>query len=151
MNRVNNAANLVRDLFRKLTANYDGQQFLSAISKAAWVRWRQSIAIYDGRARLALRDLGFNAPDNDYPAYYHAWMQFFNNNDTQMGLNDACQWLPNSHYAQSVVERGGAARDDIDQWVKTDWFRNRIIDMRLFHHHDQLHAADKARFLGPGE
>lgn len=149
MNQVNDAANLVHDLFVNLTAHYH-RQFLSAISKAAWMRWRHPIAIYDRRARLALRDLGFNADDN-YRTYHGAWMQFFNNDDTQNGLNDACQWLPNSHYAQSVVVRGGAAQADIDQWVNTDWFRNRIIDMRLFHHLDQLHPADKARFLGPGE
>ncbi|MGH7002618.1 MAG: hypothetical protein ACREIP_01595 [Alphaproteobacteria bacterium] len=160
--QADEAANLVHDLFCCLRGRY-GRQFLSAITKAAWMRWRHPIAIYDKRARRALvkqrkilMENEFKDPENNYNAYHKLWMAFYDRCDTQNGLNDASGWLSNSHYAQSVVERGGATQEEIAQWVNEDWFRNRIIDMLLFHLGDSdgrvgLHPAEAARFLGPNE
>ena len=144
----------VQSLTRRVAKIYE-KNCLSAVSKALWMRWQHPVIIYDGNALRGLKLFGFRESLTDYCSYYHKWIDFFNRTTTQAEVDAACAWLPTSHYARSIIDKKGATQDQIDGWVKTDWFRNRIVDIRLWIRGtaagDAVSPADLARLLGPGE
>ena len=99
----------------------------SAVSKALWMMRRHPVAIFDSRAREALVRMGLlRSSDQGYKIYYEAWMELFNRHDTQQHLRDACEWLSGSDYARSLEKQLN------EDELSSEWFRNRVFDMRLF-------------------
>jgi hypothetical protein len=107
-----------------------GKKFLSAISKALWMMKQHPIAIYDSYAWEGLRRRRL-APGYDYRAYYKAWFGFFEQHDTQSGLDDALSWLPESRVAQNLLKAGMLADSELKSLAGSMWFRNRVADRRL--------------------
>jgi hypothetical protein len=129
---------------------------LSAITKSLWMMKQHPIVIYDGTtwedlrrraARLRRRDL---APGyTRYGTYFDSWFKFFDDAETQKGLDDALSWLPESPAAKKIVEEaraaaansGQGAADEKEQAVAAEirtlaasqLMRNRVADMRMFY------------------
>jgi len=150
-----NVAEVVHVASRRMVDHYR-RTCLSAVSKAYWMMCRHPVAIYDSLARAGLAKDGLRAGEGDYTSYHRSWVDFFGRPETQRAVENACGWLPTSHYAQSLVDRKAATQQEINTWVRADWFHNRIVDQRLVIRgnpagEDLVHPADEARLLGPGE
>ena len=98
--------------------------FLSAITKAFWMMKRHPIVIYDSNARKGLRYFNLDPGDGDYRAYFDSWFSFFDRPEIQNGLTDAADWL---------LEKKKIQDEQLRNFVKSDHFRNRVTDMRLFY------------------
>jgi hypothetical protein len=107
-----------------------GVRFLSAITKAFWMMKRHPVVIYDSNARKGLRSYGLPPGENNYSVYYHSWFEFFEKRDTTNALDDASAWLRNPRNARTARKLSSRELKDI---VESDWFRNRVADMRLFY------------------
>jgi len=108
-----------------------GKNFLSAISKALWMMKQHPIAIYDSYAWEGLRRRGLTPGYEGYRAYYKAWFRFFEQHDTQSGLDDALSWLPESPFVQNLLKAGMLADSELKSLAGSMWFRNRVADRRL--------------------
>jgi hypothetical protein len=126
-----------------------GKGPLSAITNSLWMMKQHPIVIYDDNTwrGLSRRDL---TPGYDrYGTYFDSWFKFFDDPETQKGLDDALAWLPGSPAAKQLVEetQKGAARegqavaaekgrvvaDEIRTLAASQLMRNRVTDMRLFY------------------
>lgn len=147
-----NVADSIQHCFRLLSDKYH-RRFLSAISKAACIKHGHPVAIYDSRTRIALRKFGYSFRDNEYGEYHRAWMKYFYRDEVQNELNNACAFVPTSCFAQRLIAHGAANNEEISEWSQSDWFRNRVIDIRLFFmsKDDLVKQADLARMLGCSE
>lgn len=134
-------------------SNQYNKKILSVISKSAWMKHRHPVVLYDSKAYTSLRRLRYDFRKNDYKGYYRAWMDFFHRDEIQSELNDACAFVPTSCFAQRLIAHGVAKREEIREWSKSDWFRNRVVDMRLWHmaDNDKVKEIDLARLLGHRE
>ena len=127
------------------------RNFVSAASKAAWMLLRHPVAIYDSLACGALRYLKHKFEDGDYEGYYRAWAQY--RSDKDASVEAASKWVASSDYASRLAAHGAATMHDIEAWVRSDWFKNRICDQRLtwLGDRDALPLADLAALVGPNE
>jgi len=117
----------VADIIEKELASMKGiyhKGFLSAITKAFWMMKGHPIVIYDSNARKGLRYFNLNPGDNDYRTYFNSWFTFFDRRETQDGLTDAVEWLLKTKKIKD---------ENLRDFVKSDDFRNRVTDMRLFY------------------
>ena len=110
-----------------------GKAFLSAITKAFWMLKKHPVAIYDGNAWRGLSVRGFRPGYRGYATYFDAWFRFYDLPETQRGLNEVTENLSGSPTALNLVKSGKIATSEIYEIVQTDWFRNRITDIRLWH------------------
>ncbi|PYX06411.1 MAG: hypothetical protein DMG85_13370, partial [Acidobacteria bacterium] len=74
--------------------------------------------------RKGLRYFNLNPGDNDYRTYFNSWFTFFDRRETQDGLTDAVEWLLKTKKIKD---------ENLRDFVKSDDFRNRVTDMRLFY------------------
>lgn len=114
------------------------------------------MVIYDSYGLKGLRRSGYRIRDGDYRTYHARWMEFFVGEEIQDQIRDACDWLPNSHYAAALIDKGVSTGPEIAAWANEEWFRNRVLDQRLVIRgnpagEDAVHPADHARLIGPGE
>jgi hypothetical protein len=91
------------------------------------------------------------ASQASYGDYYEKWIELFNRDDTQKHLQDACGWLPDSRYAGSLAKSKVLSSSD----VNSNWFKNRVFDMRLFFLGDpkqplKVGKKELRDVLGPG-
>lgn len=107
-----------------------GRPFLSAITKAFWMMKRHPIVIYDSQARRGLRYYGLPPGDGNYRVYFESWWKFFQESETQKGLDNALDWLRTS---KDVPKKYKVPSDEFDDLATSDWFRNRVVDIRLFY------------------
>lgn len=138
----NDATSYIEAIERNLNGGEDideKRRILSAISKAAWMRWRGTLVIYDSRAvealkrcRRASRDANYKFSARDYASFYRAWMYHFNRVEIQQQLDLACAWLPTSDFALRLAARGGPSKAQVCEWAAQQWFRIRVVDMALF-------------------
>lgn len=110
-----------------------GRGFLSAITKALWMMKQHPVVIYDSNARGGLRKLRPAPEYKDYRSYFDAWFRFFEEPDTQTGLDDGLSWLPESPAAKVLVQSGKADSREIQRLAESELFRNRVMDIRLFY------------------
>jgi hypothetical protein len=113
-----------------------GSSFLSAITKAFWMMKRHPVVIYDSKARRGLRHYGLPPGDKDYRVYFDSWFSFFERDDTKHGLNDAMSWLRN---LPNLRKRRKLSKNELEEITGSEWFRNRVADMRLFY---SMHQAE---------
>jgi hypothetical protein len=104
--------------------SYYGKAFLSAITKAFWMMKGHPVVIYDSNARKGLRYFGLPPGDGDYHKYFDSWFAFFERPDTQDSLDDAVAWI----LEQKKIQEG-----ELREFVGSDHFRNRVLDIHLFH------------------
>ncbi len=131
MTRVN-----VPDIIEQEGANMRrayGRGFLSAISKAFWMMKQHPVAIYDSYAWEGLRRLGLAPGYDGYRSYFDSWFRFFDNSDTQDGLDEAVSWLQESIPARGLVKGGKIGAIEFGRLVASPLFRNRVADIRLFY------------------
>jgi hypothetical protein len=107
-----------------------GLSFLSAITKAFWMMKRHPVAIYDSKARRGLRHHGLPGGDNNSCVYFDSWFIFFERDDTRRGLDDAMAWLRN---LRNPPKERNLSTNELDEITRSEWFRNRVADMRLFY------------------
>ena len=115
--------NIIEKELAHMNRIYD-KRFLSAITKAFWMMKGHPIVIYDSNARKGLRHFNLNPGDNDYRKYFNSWVEFFDRRETQDGLTDAVEWLLKTKKIKD---------ENLRDFVKSDDFRNRVTDMRLFY------------------
>jgi hypothetical protein len=134
-----------------------GKRPLSAITKSLWMMKQHPIVIYDSNTLEGLRRRNL-APGGNYRSYFDSWFRFFDNSETQRGLDDATCWLPESPAAKRIVDNavqkeiakhGNTATTDERQAIEiverqkhtheitalaaSPLLRNRVTDMRLFY------------------
>jgi hypothetical protein len=126
-----NVAETIEREFRSMQEAY-GKSFLSAITKAFWMMKRHPVAIYDANARRGLQKCDLPPGTNQYRVYFDSWLKFFEDSHTQRALDDALTWLPNSRSARRLLKMKSISEADIMELVASDWFRNRVVDIRLF-------------------
>ncbi len=126
-----NVAEIIEREFRSMQGAY-GKRFLSAITKAFWMMKRHPVAIYDRNARQGLRRFGLPSGENNYLIYFDSWFKFFERPDVQRGLDDALAWLRGSPCALNLQKTQKLSSDELSKLARSEWFRNRITDMRLF-------------------
>lgn len=107
-----------------------GKPFLSAITKAFWMMKRHPVVIYDSKARKGLRHYGFPPGHSNYRLYFNSWFKFFDTDDTKHGLDDALAWLRKS---STVPKKHKLPTEEFEELAGSEWFRNRVVDMRLFY------------------
>lgn len=95
----------------ELGDRYGERQLLSAASKLMWLCHRSPVIIYDSRARKALR-----APAGDYATYVHLWRDRYARDADEIA------------HASAELARDQNIPDAIH-----DWFRHRVLDLRLWH------------------
>lgn len=115
-------------------ANYYSRQFPSALSKAFWMMKGHPVVIYDSKAREGLQHHGLPPGDGNYRVYFNSWFTIFDNPNTQHGLDDAVDWLLNSEPANGLRARYGTPFPELEKLVRSDSFRNRIVDIYLFYY-----------------
>jgi hypothetical protein len=125
-----NAPSIIEEELSNMRRAY-GKNFLSAITKALWMMKQHPIAIYDSYAWEGLRRRGLAPGYEGYRAYYKAWFRFFEEPDTQSGLNDALSWLPESAFVKSLLKAGLLVDSELKSLAGSMWFRNRVADRRL--------------------
>lgn len=108
-----------------------GANFLSAITKAFWMMEQHPVVIYDSYGWEGLRRLRLAPGYNGYRTYYDAWFRFFDNRDTQRGLDEAVSWLPESAYAHSLLKTGKIDAPSLKSIAESQWLRNRVADRYL--------------------
>jgi hypothetical protein len=98
--------------------------FLSAITKAFWMMKGHPIVIYDSNARKGLRYFSLDpGRHSDYRTYFDSWFSFFDRPEIQLGLTDAADWL---------LEKKKIQDEQLRNFIKSEHFRNRVTDIRLF-------------------
>lgn len=110
---------------------------LSATTKSFWMMKQHPIVIRDKYSCEGLKSRGF-APSDSYRSYFDCWFKFFDDPETQKGLDDALSRLPDSAAAQKIVKRGGEGKGEevaaeIRWLADSQLMRNRVTDMRLFY------------------
>ncbi len=110
------------------------RQFLSALSKAFWMMKGHPVAIYDSQAREGLRHHNLPPGNGDYRVYYNSWFTVFENLKTQHGLDDAVEWLLQSKSINTVMEKYGTSFPKLEKLIRSNRFRNRILDIYLFYY-----------------
>lgn len=113
---------IIENELRNMRKAYGGKTFLSALTKAFWMMKRHPVVIYDSNARKGLWRYGLLPGYKDYSVYFDSWFKFFERDETRRGLDDALAWL-----AKNSVKKISL------QELNSDWFRNRVTDMRLFY------------------
>ena len=127
---------------------------LSAVSKAAWMKWRHPAAILDRFAVEGLNRLGLHAPQGDYATFHQAWMCFYDRLSTREEVSKACEWLVKSRYADALFNFKATTPEEVSGWLEAEWFHNRVVDQRLVvrgQWNDLIPAAMLARYMGRGE
>ena len=127
-----NTAEIVEGSLADMQVAY-GKGFLSAITKALWMMKQHPVVIYDSNARAGLRKLRPAREYKDYRSYFDAWFRFFDEPDTQSGLDDGLSWLPHSPAAKALVRSSKADSQEIQRLAESALFRNRVTDIRLFY------------------
>ena len=110
-----------------------GRGFLSAITKAFWMMKQHPVVIYDSNAWKGLHRLGLAPGSDGYRTYFNSWFTFFDDAQTQNGLDEALSWLPESSSASGLIESGRADTSEIGRLALSPLFRNRVTDIRLFY------------------
>lgn len=105
------------------------RSFLSAITKAFWMMKRHPVVIYDSNVRKGLRHYNLPPGDSNYRVYFDSWFEFFETDDTKHGLDDALDWLRKS---SNAAKKHKLSSDEFEELAGSEWFRNRVVDMRLF-------------------
>jgi hypothetical protein len=113
--------------------NTYGKGFLSAITKAFWMMKQHPVVIYDSNAWKGLQRLGLAPGSDGYPTYFNSWFRFFDDPQTQNGLDEALSWLPESSSASGLIESGRTDASEIGRLALSPLFRNRVTDIRLFY------------------
>ena len=113
-------------------AHHYGKRFLSAVTKAFWMLRQHPIVIVDSYACKALRRLGFPATEGEYSRYVESWLELSGRPKESKELSDALTWLPDSPASRSLQDRGIATSEEVRNWAKQPWFRDRVIDMYLW-------------------
>lgn len=119
----------------EISAKYGGQGVLSATTKFLWLKMKNPIIIFDGRAREGLRIVSDRqsrgalrgAPDAIIDEYYGLWREEFKVHEEEIG--DACATLEKMHeYADPKIGTGL----DIAKIAAEPWFRERVFDVYLW-------------------
>lgn len=148
--QANDVVGLVKTANDAISPTYKGRNCISAVSKALWMMLRHPVAIYDNLSRDGLRRFGATFKDGDYGQFHAAWCNYFNQQRTQEYIASACDWLVGSSFVANLEIHRAATRNDIEQWTRESWFRNRVCDFRLMHAGSSpVHDADLALYLGP--
>jgi hypothetical protein len=124
---------VVEKAVKKLSAVY-GERVLSATTKAIWMLRGHPVVIYDNWSCQGLqKQSGLCRLNRNYPAYFKAWFDFFESPDTERGIVDAQEWLLSSDFVRSLAEEWNSPWDETRMFIGSDRFRNRVVDMYLFH------------------
>jgi len=126
-----------------------GKGPLSAITKSFWMMKQHPVVIYDTNTWEGLWRRGLAPGYNRYGTYFDSWFKFFEEPETQTGLDDALNWLPDAPAVKQLVEdaQKDALKDGLEvtaekerlvaEEIKTlaasQLMRNRVTDMRLFY------------------
>jgi hypothetical protein len=122
-------------------AKYYPRQFLSALSKAFWMMKGHPVVIYDSNAREGLQHHGLPSGNGDYNVYFNSWFTVFDNENTRVGLDDAVDWLLKSDLAKAMMAKYKIPFGDVEKLVRSDLFRNRILDIYLFYYRGATQAS----------
>jgi hypothetical protein len=120
---------IVEQACRELFEVY-GRSIPSAISKTLWMMKGHPIVVYDRLAKGGLRKNGFVLAGL-YEPYYSSWFSFFDRPSTQRALDEVCAWIPESPSAQRLVATRRTSPEELRQFVVSDRFRNRVVDVSL--------------------
>lgn len=119
---ADNAVHLVSSLQQTVSAAYGGRKVLSAVTKFLWLKIKAPVRIYDSQARCAL-----GTAENDYPAFYSAFTEKFEN--FRYEIDSACARL-NNVLSYSVAS--GATPEQISSLASQHWFKERVLDVYLW-------------------
>ena len=125
-----NTASIIEQELTNMKQAY-GANFLSAITKAFWMMKQHPVVIYDSYGCEGLRRLRLSPGYSGYCTYYDAWFRFFENPDTQRGLDEAVSWLPESPYVQSLLTARKVDAPSLKSIAESQWLRNRVADRYL--------------------
>jgi hypothetical protein len=124
-----NVPDIIEEELRNMRRAYGGS-FLSAITKAFWMMKRHPVVIYDSNVRGGLQHYRLPSGQNNYRIYYDSWFHFFECDDTQRRLQDATAWIRKSRGAS---KKPNISTDELNELAGSEWFRNRVTDIRLFY------------------
>jgi hypothetical protein len=125
-----------------------GKGPLSAITKSFWMMKQHPVVIYDDNTWRGLWRRGLAPGYKRYGTYFDSWFKFFDDPETQKGLDDALTWLPDSPAAKQLVEKaqkdtlrdgqeaaekGRLVAEEIRALAASQLMRNRVTDMHLFY------------------
>ena len=110
-----------------------GKSLLSAITKAFWMMKRHPVVIYDSNVRRGLARCGLQSGTNNYGVYFDSWFKFFERKDVQHSIDEAMAWLAASPQTRSLLRKQELTHAQLRELVGSQWFRNRVADMRLFY------------------
>ena len=100
------------------------------------------VVVYDSQAREGLKHLSVPPGDGDYAVYFRSWFKVFDDSKTQ--LDDAVEWLLKSEPAGKAIATYGTPRPELEELVRSDSFRNRVLDMYLFFYRGASGQASRA-------
>jgi hypothetical protein len=143
------AVQIVTDAALELQRYNKGRGCLSAASKAIWMRSGHPVSILDRLASKGLEELGYSNSRANYKYYHEAWWRFFSKTKTSKYVADAQAWLQQSPYANRLVSCGACSKSDLEQWVLSERFANRVVDQRLVlrGRGDKIQPYEMARYF----
>jgi len=104
-----------------------GKFNVSAASKLLWLTFRSPYVIYDARALAALRSLGCEFEDKDYPKYYEAWRSRYD--EHQLEIENAAERLT---CLQPFFGAWHDSEDSLRSTTGQPWFLERVFDNYLW-------------------
>lgn len=128
MTRENTAA-IIEEELTSLSKVY-GREPLSALTRALWMKKQHPIAVCDRFAQKGLTQVGLSG-HRSYLAFYTAWFKFFERPETQSELDEALACLPESSYAQTLVQSEETDAAALKKLAESLMFRNRVTDRYL--------------------
>jgi hypothetical protein len=117
-------AQSVIDVRDRLSSAYGDRDVLSATTKLLWVKIQTPIIIYDSQARTAI-----GTPDGDLSAYYESWGSQYS--DHESDITDACSRL--TGVLSYIIDHSVATKSYVDSVAQTQWFKQRVFDIYLWH------------------
>lgn len=101
---------------------------ISAASKLLWLKHRDPVIIYDGRAINALQNhFHYEGRYGDYDRYCEKWLEEYQNKSRE--IVDAANRLP------SVIEfvfNHEATEHEVRSLIAEEWFKKRVFDTYLW-------------------
>lgn len=107
--------------------NHFGKFNVSAASKLLWLTFRSPYIIYDARAVAALRSLGCEFDNKDYPKYYEAWHSRYDQHKVE--IERAAERLTT---VQPFFTTWHDSEDSLRTVTCQPWFRERVFDNYLW-------------------
>jgi hypothetical protein len=104
-----------------------GKFNVSAASKLLWLTFRSPYIIYDARAVAALRSLGCEFDNKDYPKYYEAWHSKYD--EHKFEIEQAAEHLTK---LQPFFGAWHDSEDSLRTTASQPWFRERVFDNYLW-------------------